>query len=195
VKLGQKTNTSIYRRREALMLLVASLGMIAGLSMLARTSVSASQTATTEKQAEYSELPHGEGRDAVLRLCVKCHSPNVILAYGQNRLGWENTITKMVRAGAVGTDEDFTDIADYLTANFPPSSVKKIFVNMATDKQIAEVLEISLEDAKAIVVYRDKIKGFKSLEDMKQVPGVDTKKIDEKKDRLVIGTAAVKSPT
>ena len=122
-----------------------------------------------------------------MRLCVRCHSPNIILASGQDRLGWENTITKMVRLGATGDDEDFTDIADYLTEKFPPSPVKKIFVNMATDKQIAQVLEISLDDAKAIVAYRDNAKGFQSLDDMKRVPGVDMKKLEAKKDRLVFG--------
>ena len=130
----------------------------------------------------------------MMRLCVKCHSPNIILASGQSRTGWENTITKMARLGAVGSDDDFSDIADYLTANFPPSPVQKIFVNMATDKQIASVLEISLDDAKAIVAYRDKIKGFKSLEDMKQIPNVDEKKLDAKKDRLVFGAGSVKPP-
>ena len=128
----------------------------------------------------------------MMRLCVKCHSPNIILASGQNRLGWENTITKMVRLGATGNDEDFSDIADYLTANFPPSTVQKIFVNMATDKQIADILEISLDDAKAIVAYRDKQKGFKSIEDMKLVPNVDAKKIEAKKDRLVFGAGSPK---
>jgi len=99
----------------------------------------------------------------------------------------------MARQGAEGSDEDFTDIADYLTANFPPSAVKKVFVNMATDKQISEVLGISLDDAKAIVAYRDKVKGFKSLGDMKAVPNVDAKKIDAKKDQLVFG-AGVRKP-
>jgi DNA uptake protein ComE-like DNA-binding protein len=56
---------------------------------------------------------------------------------------------------------------------------------MATDKQIAEMLDISLVDAQAIVTYRDKVKGFKSIEDMKSVPNVDTKKIDAKKDHLI----------
>jgi competence protein ComEA len=160
------------------------------LGMLARTPVAAGQDATSQKQPDHPEFPAGEGRDAVLRLCVKCHSPNIILASGQDRRGWENTIIKMVHLGATGTDEDFTDIADYLTANFPASAVKKIFVNSATDKQIAEVLEISIDDAKALIAYREKIKGFKSLEDMKQVPGIDAKKIDAKKDRLVFGNAA-----
>jgi competence protein ComEA len=157
------------------------------------TSVSAGQSATQEHPPAHPEFPAGEGRDTVLRLCIKCHSPNIILAYGQDRLGWENTITKMVRQGAEGTDEDFTDIADYLTDKFPPSTIQKIFVNMATDKQIAAVLDISLDDAKVIVAYRDQVKGFKSLEDMKMVPNVDTKKIDAKKDQLVFGAGVVKS--
>jgi len=100
----------------------------------------------------------------------------------------------MARLGAKGSDEDFTDVADYLTANFPPTAVQKIFVNMATDKQIAAVLEISVDDAKAIVAYRDKIKGFKSIEDMKSVPNVDTKKIDAKKDSLIFGAGAPTPP-
>jgi competence protein ComEA len=120
-------------------------------------------------------------------LCSKCHSANVILAYGQNRVGWENTITKMVGQGAEGTDEDFTEIADYLTEKFPPSTTQKVFVNMAADKQLAGVLEISLDEAKVIVAARDKAKGFKSIEELKAVPNVDTKKIDAKKDQLVFG--------
>jgi competence protein ComEA len=116
---------------------------------------------------------------------VKCHSPNIILASGQDRTGWENTIIKMVSLGANGSDEDFTDIADYLTANFPPSTVQKIFVNMATAKQFAAIFEISEADGKAIVDYRDKQKGFKSLDDMKKVPNIDAKKVDAKKDHLI----------
>ncbi len=156
------------------------------LAIRPRTSVTAAQNAASQ---DHPEFPAGDGREAVLRLCVKCHSPNIILASGQDRKGWENTIVKMVHLGATGTDEDFTDIADYLTANFPASAVKKIFVNSATDKQIAEVLEISIDEAKALIAYREKINGFKSLEEMKQVPGIDGKKIDAKRDRLVFGNA------
>jgi competence protein ComEA len=174
----------------ALVLLCAGL---AAFSVLTRTVVSAGQTAgqaagpsaTTDGSPLHTEFPPGDGREPVMRVCAKCHSPNIILAYGQNRTGWENTITKMARLGAKASDDDYSDIADYLTANFPPSTVQKIFVNMATDKQIAATLGISLEDAAAIVAYRDKVKGFKSLDDMKKVPNVDAKKIDANKDHLV----------
>jgi competence protein ComEA len=173
-------------------LIFASLGIIA-MAVYPQAHVSAGQSetqtagpsATTDHSPLHPEFPPGDGREAVMRVCVKCHSPNIILAYGQSRVGWENTITKMARLGAKGTDDDYSDIADYLTANFPPSAVQKVFVNMASDKQLADILGISLDDAKAIIVYRDKIKGFKSLEEMKSVPNVDVKKIDANKEHLI----------
>jgi competence protein ComEA len=180
------------RMLPSMALLLLAPGLIA-LAIFPLSSVSARQAApapanqnnTYDPQAAHPEFPAGEGREAVFRLCTKCHSPTIVLAYGQKREGWENTITKMVRLGAVGSDEDFTDIADYLTTNFPPSSIQKLFVNKATDQQLAAILEISPDDAKAIAAYRDKVGGFKSIDDMKKVPNVDTKKIDAKKDNLV----------
>lgn len=148
-------------------------------------SASAGQATAGDHPAVHPEFPPGDGRDITLRLCGKCHSPTIVLAYGQKREGWEKTITKMVRLGAEGSDEDFTDIADYLTANFPPSAIPKIFINKATDQQIAKILEISIDDAKAIVAYRDKVGNFKSIDDLKRVPNLDPKKIDAKKDSLV----------
>ena len=183
MKRGLNKGT-FHRRLYALTLSLMSFGAIA-MSMFSLVSVSAGQTSANEQQPARPEFPAGEGRDTVLRLCSKCHSPTIVLAYGQKREGWENTITKMVGLGAKGSDEDFTDVADYLTTNFPPSSIPKIFVNKATDQQIATILEISIDESKAIIAYRNKIGGFKSIEDLKKVPNVDTKKIDAKKDNLV----------
>lgn len=168
-----------------LLLCVVALSVAVKTPVLARPSASGMQAADP-----HPEFPAGEGKDTVMHLCVRCHSPNIILASGQDRIGWENTITKMVRLGATGDDEDFSDIADYLTANFPPSKIHKIFVNMASDKQIAEVLEIPLDQAKAIIAYRDQQKGFKSLDDMKQAPNIDAKKLDAKKDQLIFGAGS-----
>jgi len=165
-------------------LLCVGLGTLA-FGNLNIASVSAGQATAEDHPAAHPEFPPGEGRETTLRVCGKCHSPTIVLAYGQKREGWEKTITKMVHMGAQGTDEDFTDIADYLTAHFPPSTIPKIFVNKATDEQFAKILEISIDDAKAIVAYRDKNGEFKSIDDLKRVPNVDTKKIDAKKDNLV----------
>jgi len=165
-------------------LVFAGLGAFA-FGNLENISASAGQSKEGDHPVAHPEFPPGDGRETTLRICGKCHSPTIVLAYGQKREGWEKTITKMVRLGAVGSDEDFTDVADYLTANFPPSTIAKIFVNKATDQQFANILEISIDDAKAIVAYRDKVGDFKSIDDLKLVPNIDTKRIDAKKDNLV----------
>lgn len=182
IRRFKKTTPSLHSYIGTGLLMVA---IVFTLSFFVRTSVLASQAAAPEQHDDHPEFPPGAGRDAVMHLCVRCHSPNIILANGQSRQGWENTITKMARLGATGSDDDFSDIADYLTANFPPSAIQKVFVNMATDKQLAAILDISQDDAKSIIAYRDKVKGFKSIDEMKQVPNVDVKKIDAKKANLV----------
>jgi competence protein ComEA len=150
------------------------------------------QSAAPAAAGDHPEFPKGQGRDATLKLCSQCHSVNIILANGQSREGWEDTITKMVHFGAQGNDEDFTDIADYLTANFPPSTVKKIFVNQATEQDFVTALGVSADEAKAIVAYRDSVKGFNSLDDLKKAPGIDAAKVDANKDKLIFGAGAKK---
>jgi competence protein ComEA len=179
-----KRNQNLHYALYLAILLCAGLGALV-LGSETPAAASGGQAASGDHPVAHPEFPPGDGRETTLRICGKCHSPTIVLAYGQKRAGWEKTITKMVRLGAVGSDEDFTDIADYLTANFPPSAIPKIFVNKATDQQIANILGISIDDAKAIVAYRDKVGGFKSIDDLKRVPNVDTKKIDAKKDNLV----------
>src|SRR5271169_3915982 len=76
------------------------------------------QQAAAQKE-QYPELPAGAGKDTLVRVCSKCHSPDNVIANGQDRAGWESTITKMAGFGAEGTDEEFTAILDYLEKNFP----------------------------------------------------------------------------
>lgn len=144
----------------------------------------AEQAPRVEQKPVHPEFPAGDGRDTTLRLCTRCHSANVILATGRDRDGWEAIISKMVTFGAVGTDEDFTQIADYLTANFPPVTVQKVNINKATGTEIATALGITPDDAKTIVTYREKAGSFKSLDDVKKVPGVDVKNLDARRDRI-----------
>jgi competence protein ComEA len=79
----------------------------------------------TQKQDGFPRFPAGPGRATTLRLCSTCHSPNNVLAMGRDKQGWEEIITKMVGFGAQGTEEEFTEILDYLTKNFPPKPTPK----------------------------------------------------------------------
>ena len=84
------------------------------------------QQQAKEHQQHNADLPPGPGKDTFVRVCSKCHSPNNVMANGQNQQGWENTITKMVGFGATGTDAEFSEILDYLVKNFPPPTAAKV---------------------------------------------------------------------
>jgi competence protein ComEA len=157
--------------------LCAAGGTLAATSCLAQAAAPASPAAQTN---QYPELPNGPGKDTLIQVCGQCHSPDNGLANGQSREGWEATITKMAGFGAQGSDQDFTAILDYLTKNFPtPTNVNK-----ATAAELVSGLSLSQADADAIVAYREKNGNFKSVDDLKKVPGVDTKKLDAEKTWL-----------
>jgi competence protein ComEA len=135
------------------------------------------------QKEQYPELPAGAGKDTLVRVCSKCHSPDNVIANGQDRAGWEATITKMAGFGAVASDDEFTEILDYLVKNFPANS-GSINVNKATAAQLATGVGLTDTEAAAVVDYRKKNGDFKSIDDLKKVPEVDGKKWDAKKDRI-----------
>lgn len=153
------------------------------LALLCGTAVSTFAQQATSKPGATPEIakrfPEGPGKEAFLRVCSTCHSPVNVMASGQTRQGWEDTITKMAGYGAVASDEDFTAILDYLEKNFPPQ--QKLDINKATAAQIEKTLQLDPTAAEAITAYRDKHGNFKSLDDLKQVPDLDTAIIDAKK--------------
>ena len=157
------------------------LGMLlCGASMLSYAQQAAPQEPAQHPQ--YSELPAVAGKDTLVRGCSKCHSPDNVIANGQDRAGWENTITKMAGFGAEATDDEFTAILDYLVKNFPP--VTTVHVNQATAAQLESGLGLTTTEADAVIEYRKKNGDFKSIDDLKKVPDVDAKELDAKKDRL-----------
>jgi len=125
------------------------------------------------------KFPDGPGKEAFLRVCSTCHSPMNVMAVGQTRQGWEDTITKMAGYGANASDEDFTAILDYLEKNFPPQ--QKVDINKASADQMQKDLQLAPAASEAIVAYREKHGDFKSLDQVEQVPGVDRAALEAKK--------------
>jgi competence protein ComEA len=162
---------------------VLCLFAASGLSVVAApTQQEPSQSASAQQKRDF---PEGPGRDTFLRLCSRCHSPANVIPNGQSREGWEDTITKMVALGASGTDEEFSDILDYLAKNFPADSHPKVNVNKATADQLRTGLGLSSKEAEGIVGYRQKNGDFKSLEELKKVPELDPAKLDAKKSLVI----------
>ncbi len=134
-----------------------------------------------------AQLPDGPGRDVVERVCATCHAPTVAASVRLTRDGWEATIADMVARGASGTDEELAAILNYLATEFPGEAEAPLNINTATSVQLESVLELLRSEAAALLAERDKVKAFKSLEDLKRIPGVPFKKIEAKKDRITFG--------
>src|SRR3954462_9841161 len=75
------------------------------------------------------KLPEGPGKATVLKVCRGCHGADVVATKRHTREEWEHTVVDMINAGATGTDDEFSDIVDYLTKNFP--KLAKVNVNQA----------------------------------------------------------------
>ena len=135
--------------------------------------------------ASRAELPDGPGKAETEKLCKQCHELERAVSLHQDREGWQATLKKMVTLGTKGTDKEFEAVFEYLVKNFPAEEVPRINVNTARAIEFESGLSLPRSQAAAIIQYRTKNGKFKSIEDLKKVPGVDASKIEAKKDRLV----------
>jgi competence protein ComEA len=132
--------------------------------------------------AAQSELPAGTGQAALKKVCSGCHDLSVVTQNHATRDRWEAIVEDMVSRGAEATDEEQDQIVQYLAEHFGPAPHQKVNINKATADELVKALAIPAETAGAIVQYRAKNGNFKDLEALKNVPGVDGKRIDELKE-------------
>src|SRR4030095_15725586 len=129
-------------------------------------------------------LPDGPGKAETQRLCAQCHELDKAFSLSQDRVGWQATIRKMVGFGMKGTEEEQNLVLEYLVKNFSADELPKLNVNKAEAIDFESALSLKRSQAAAIIQYREKNGPFKSIEDLKKVPGIDLEKIEAKKDRL-----------
>jgi competence protein ComEA len=132
----------------------------------------------------WAQLPDGPGSAETQRVCKGCHELERSVSPRQDRDGWQQTLDKMVALGAEVTEKDYSAILDYLVKNYPGEEIPKLNVNKATAIELESRLTLPRSQAAAIIEYRTKNGAFKSIDDLKKVPGVDAAKIEAKKDRI-----------
>ncbi len=94
-------------------------------------------------------------------------------------------MVKMVKLGAQGSDDEFDAVLGYLSKNFGPEIPGPININKATTVDLQTALLLRRSEANALIAYRSKNGQFRSIDDLRGVPGVDFKKIQAKKSRIV----------
>jgi competence protein ComEA len=119
-------------------------------------------------------LPDAPGKETFVMVCSMCHSPDAVIGKQGSRQWWRSKVTEML-------ESDVDTIVAYLAKNFP---IVKINVNKAAAKDLETGLELTDKESEAIVQYREAKGNFKTLDDLKKVPGLDAVKIESKKDRL-----------
>ena len=132
--------------------------------------------------ASAQTLPDGPGKELVQTICSACHSLINVTTQQKTREEWQAKVTEMLQEETDVTGPERETIVNYLSAYFPKTP--KINVNKAAAKELAAALDLSTKDSQAIVRYREEKGNFKTLDDLKKVPGLDAANLESKKDRL-----------
>ena len=127
-----------------------------------------------------SRFPPGPGRDALFKVCANCHGPESVLGQLKTHDEWSKTLDEMANNGAQGSDEEWNQILAYLDKNY-----SLIFVNKVGAKDLESMLDVAPGVADAIVSRRSENGSYKSIDDLKRVPGVAAATIDARKDRFI----------
>jgi competence protein ComEA len=112
-------------------------------------------------------------------VCGACHTSDMASDF-RSAQEWKETIEKMVSRGAEGTDKDMEAVMRYLLR-----TLTQVNINTAAAEELPLVLDISEATAQAIVKYRNQHGDFKSLDDLKKVPGINAEKLNSRRDRVV----------
>jgi competence protein ComEA len=160
--------------------LVVSMVIAAGALVLAGGQDPAAWNATAQAQ-----MPDGPGKDVMIRTCGICHDPMRAASVRLTVDGWSEVLGDMVRRGAKANDQEQEQILGYLTANFLGEAPKPININTAAQIDFESVLGLLRKEAGAVIAYRTKNGPFKTIPDMKKVPGLDYKKVESQTDRIV----------
>jgi competence protein ComEA len=130
-------------------------------------------------------FPDGPGKDVTVRVCGTCHPPARGASVRLTRAGWQAVIAKMVSLGAKASDEELATVLDYLSTNFKGEAAKPLNLNTAPAIDLESVAGLLRKEAAALIAYRTKHGPCKTLDDVKKIPGVDFRKIERRRDRLV----------
>jgi competence ComEA-like helix-hairpin-helix protein len=146
--------------------------------------------------SDENTLPPGEGQAIVQQKCASCHALKVVTGKRASRQQWSTIVDQMITRGADVSDDDIDILLDYLAKNFGPATGQTgaekghdrtgpVNVNTGSASELAAALDLTVAESTSLVSYRERNGNFKEWRDLTKVPGVDAKKIESNKDRLV----------
>jgi cytochrome c5 len=74
--------------------------------------------AQQKKPAAAAGFPDAPGKEVLVSKCFQCHSPNMWMDQRQDRRAWESALYRMVGRGALWTQDEIKQMADYLGTTY-----------------------------------------------------------------------------
>ncbi len=130
--------------------------------------------------AQAQELPAGKDSDLVDRVCTACHNNGRVFQSNKDADGWKTTVDRMVGKGADASAEQAAQIIAYLAKYFGTT----VNANKADAKTLQTELDLTADQAAAVIKYRTDNMTIKNLADLAKVPGIDAGKIKLFENRL-----------
>ncbi len=125
--------------------------------------------------------PNSDAADNAIfiSICGSCHGTTLVEGL-RTELEWREEINQMIKIGARATPAQLRSVMRVLAR-----TLTKVNVNSAEPAQISPVLDLSDEVAQALVKRRTLAGKFKTLEDLKLIPGVDPEKLEARRNRIM----------
>jgi len=156
-----------------------------GLILAAAVAVAAGQ-GNQAPQPSGEGLPDGPGKDVMVKACGTCHEGRRAASVRLTREGWAAVIEDMQKRGARVSEQEFPVVLDYLATHFLGEALQPLNLNTASQIDLEAAGGLLRREAAAVIRYREQNGRFKTLDDLKNVPGLDFKKIDSRRDALVV---------
>ena len=77
-----------------------------------------SAPAAFAQRAKPAGFPDAPGKEVLVAKCFQCHAPTMWMDQRQDRRAWESTLYRMVGRGALWTQDEIRQMADYLGATY-----------------------------------------------------------------------------
>lgn len=133
--------------------------------------------------ASQDQLPDAPNKNLVISKCTQCHGADMFVTHRQSASAWDNTVSMMQSKGLVLSDEDYDKVLAYLSTNLAPLP-STVNVNTISASELQKALGLTDKEAACIVSARATHGNFKDWHEVAKVEGVDSKKIEAKKDML-----------
>jgi competence protein ComEA len=164
---------------------IVRISVVVGLVLGAAVALTAGQTAQ-QPILSGEGLPDGPGKDETVRACAPCHEARRAASVRLTRDGWAAVIDSMQKRGAKISDEEFPVILEYLSTHFAGAAQQPLNLNTATQIDLESAGGLLRREAAAVIKYREQNGRFKSVDDLKKVPGLDFKKIESRREAVVV---------